>query len=193
MLSKEDGEYHLVEKQTKLRLWWKLTCQLDFATSIGMCMISNWRYCQTLGLTKTCFWSKLYLHSCHQITSIGHTPLTVTRNDQCITYAVDMLTKLVVNNDFASMGPLPDTQNCGLHMHRECRDIFFPATYMLHGTCVTHVPWCMPGSLTSGFLWSQWREKRFQHSRRMRNPQFYISEKRPITSDEYCIAKLISI
>ena len=27
---------------------------------------------------------------------------------------------------------------------------------MHHGTCVTHVPWCMPGSLTSGFLWN-WR------------------------------------
>ena len=24
---------------------------------------------------------------------------------------------------------------------------------MHHGTCVTHVPWRMPGSLTSGFLW----------------------------------------
>ena len=22
---------------------------------------------------------------------------------------------------------------------------------MIHGTCVTHVPWCMPGSLTNGF------------------------------------------
>ena len=28
---------------------------------------------------------------------------------------------------------------------------------MHHGTSVTHVPWCMPGSLTSGFLWSLWR------------------------------------
>ena len=28
---------------------------------------------------------------------------------------------------------------------------------MHHDTCVTHVPWCMPGSLTSGFLWNrQW-------------------------------------
>ena len=45
---------------------------------------------------------------------------------------------------------------------------------------VTHVPWCMPGSLTSGFLWSRWRGKRFRHSRRMRNRQFYISGKRPI-------------
>ena len=31
---------------------------------------------------------------------------------------------------------------------------------MHHGTCVTHVPWCMPGSLTSGFLWSRWRGKK---------------------------------
>ena len=51
---------------------------------------------------------------------------------------------------------------------------------MHHGTCLTHVPWCMPGSLTSGFLWGQWRGKRSQHSRRMRNPQFYIYGKRPI-------------
>ena len=29
---------------------------------------------------------------------------------------------------------------------------------MHHGTCVTHVPWCMPGPLTSGFLWSRLRE-----------------------------------
>ena len=32
---------------------------------------------------------------------------------------------------------------------------------MHHGTCVTHVPWCMPGSLTSGFLWSRRRGKTF--------------------------------
>ena len=28
---------------------------------------------------------------------------------------------------------------------------------MHHGTCMTHVPWCMPGSLTSGFLWCRSR------------------------------------
>ena len=38
-----------------------------------------------------------------------------------------------------------------------------------HGMCKTHVSWCMLGSLTSGFLWSRWWEKR---SRRMRNLQF---------------------
>ena len=26
---------------------------------------------------------------------------------------------------------------------------------MHHGTCVTHVPWCLPKSLTSGLLWSR--------------------------------------
>ena len=62
---------------------------------------------------------------------------------------------------------------------------FFPParvsdTDMHHGTCVTHVPWCMPGSLTSGSLWSRWRGKRSRHSRRMRNPQFYVSGKSSI-------------
>ena len=32
---------------------------------------------------------------------------------------------------------------------------------MHHGTCVTHVLWFMPGSLTSVFLWSRRREKTF--------------------------------
>ena len=46
---------------------------------------------------------------------------------------------------------------------------------MHHGTWVMQVPWCMPGSLTGGFVWSRWREKRSQHSRRMRKPQFSVS------------------
>ena len=32
---------------------------------------------------------------------------------------------------------------------------------MHHGTCVTHVPWCMPGTLTTGFLWNRRRGKTF--------------------------------
>ena len=54
---------------------------------------------------------------------------------------------------------------------------------MHHGTCVTHVPWCMPGSLASSFLWNRWLGKRSRHSRRMRNPQFYVSGKRPMASE----------
>ena len=59
---------------------------------------------------------------------------------------------------------------------------------MHHDTCVTHVPWCMSGSLTSGFLWSRWRGKRSRHSRRMRNPLFCVSGKRSM--DEMCKAKV---
>ena len=51
---------------------------------------------------------------------------------------------------------------------------------MHHDTCMTHLPWCMPGSLTSGFLWSRWRGKRPRHSRRIRNPQFYVSGEKPM-------------
>ena len=82
------------------------------------------------------------------------------------------------------MGHLPDTHNCGLRMHRECRERFprrrlqrkllVSDPSMLHGTCVTHVPWCMSGSLTHGG-----RGKHSRHSRRMHNPQFCISGKRP--------------
>ena len=56
---------------------------------------------------------------------------------------------------------------------------------MHHGTCVTHVPWCMPGSLTIGLLWSRWQGKYSRHPRRMRNPQFYVSGKRPMTTFGY--------
>ena len=51
---------------------------------------------------------------------------------------------------------------------------------MHHGTCVTHVSWCMLGLLASCFLWSRWRRKRSRHSRRIRNLQFYVSGKRSI-------------
>ena len=54
---------------------------------------------------------------------------------------------------------------------------------MHHGTCVTHVPWCMLGSLTCGFLWSRWRGKRSWNSWHMRNLQFCVSGKRPIHED----------
>ena len=46
---------------------------------------------------------------------------------------------------------------------------------------VMHVSWCMLGSLTSGFLWIRWRGKRSQHSLRKRDPQCYVSVKRPMS------------
>ena len=59
-----------------------------------------------------------------------------------------------------TMGLLPDTHNCGLSMRRECREHFPRHRFqrkplvsdptMHHGTCITHVPWCMSGSLPHG-------------------------------------------
>ena len=51
---------------------------------------------------------------------------------------------------------------------------------MHHGMCWTHVPWCLPGSLTGGFLWNRRRGKGSRLSRRKRSPQFYVSGKMPI-------------
>ena len=61
---------------------------------------------------------------------------------------------------YLAIGLLPDTQNCGLRMRRECRKRFLRHWLQMkplvsdpgmhHGTCVTHVPWCMSGSLTPG-------------------------------------------
>ena len=58
---------------------------------------------------------------------------------------------------------------------------------MHHCTCVAHVPWYMPESLTSGFLWSRC------HSRRMRNPQFCASGKRPISNDDKAIRQALPV
>ena len=68
---------------------------------------------------------------------------------------------------------------------------FFPSPRvsdpdMHHGTCFTHVPWSMSGSLTSGFLLTRWRGKRSRHSRRMRNHKFYVSAKRLIAQWSRC-------
>ena len=52
---------------------------------------------------------------------------------------------------------------------------------MHHGTCVTHVPWCMPGSLTSGFLWNRRRGKTFPAFPAHAQPAILLSGKRPIT------------
>ena len=73
----------------------------------------------------------------------------------------------------------------------ECRERFprhrvlsIPAciTARTWSTHVKHVRWCIPGSITSGFLWSRWRVKRSRHYRHMRNQQFYIFGKRPLAT-----------
>ena len=71
-----------------------------------------------------------------------------------------------------TMGLLPDAKNCGLHMHRECRERFPRHRLLAIPTCITARAWCTPGSLPNGFLWSRWRGKRSRLSRRIPNPQF---------------------
>ena len=63
---------------------------------------------------------------------------------------------------------------------------------MHDGTCVTHVQSCMPGSLNRGFL-CRWPGKRSQHSRLMRNRQFYVSGKRPINTLERAVANSLCL
>ena len=71
---------------------------------------------------------------------------------------------------------------------RECRERFPRHHGIAIPTCITARAWrtcrdvCRDRQLT-GFIWSRWRGKRSRHSRRMRNPQFYVSVKRPI--EEY--------
>ena len=83
------------------------------------------------------------------------------------------------------MGLLPDTWNCGLRLRQECLERFLRHLLlrkplisdpgMHHGTCVTHVPLWISGSLTRGG-----GGKRYRQSRRMRNSQFYVYGKRPM-------------
>ena len=63
-----------------------------------------------------------------------------------------------------TFSPSPQVSDLGMH----------------HGTCVTHVPWCMPGSLTNGFLWNRRRGKTFPAFPAHARPQFCISGKRPM-------------
>ena len=71
----------------------------------------------------------------------------------CLRSGDDVITDCSFHN-----GPLTRYVNCGLRMRRECRERFpryrlqrkalVSDPVMHHGTCVTHVPWCMSGSRT---------------------------------------------
>ena len=75
----------------------------------------------------------------------------LTCQEEIFWHAVEPLT---------SMDLLSNTLNCGLCMRRECQERFTRHQLqrkplvsdpgMHQSTCVTHVPWCMSGSLTCG-------------------------------------------
>ena len=88
---------------------------------------------------------------------------------------VDVLTEMVI----CGYGPL--TRSAKLRVaHASGRFFSRPRVsdpHMHHGTYVTHVPRCMPGSLSCGLLWSELQGK---HSRRMCDSQFSVSDSRPM-------------
>ena len=77
-----------------------------------------------------------------------------------IWFFLSMITKFsdAYPKSCVTMGLLPDTQNCVWACAGNAGNVFPPPLVsdpdMHQGTCVTHAPWCMSGSLTSGFLWS---------------------------------------
>ena len=83
----------------------------------------------------------------------GNNHRTSSQNDRRISW-------VFLSSTLHHMGLLPDTYNKMLRMCRECREHFLRHRLqrkhlssdpgMHHGTGVTHVSWCMSGSLTSG-------------------------------------------
>ena len=70
-------------------------------------------------------------------------------------YIVLAKSALYITHPIKSMGLLSDIYDFGSRMrcfprHRLQRKLLVSDLGMHHGTCVTHVPWCMSGSLTRG-------------------------------------------
>ena len=79
-------------------------------------------------------------------------------------------------------------QECREGFHRHCGLAISTCI-----TCVTHLPRCMPWSLTTGFLRSRWQGKRSRHSRCMRDPEFYASGKRPVELSSSVVRKFVVV
>ena len=78
------------------------------------------------------------------------------------------------------MGLLPDTQNCRLRMPRECRERF--PCHRPHRKPLVNNPGMREARavMHAEIANPWWRGKRSRHSWCMRNPQFYVSGKRPM-------------
>ena len=145
---------------------------LQNKTNLKEKLYANWGYVWKMNKSKKSIKNSSSLYQTYRPTVIYKHKLKSGPPPMCIATLHPMA--------FNGMGLLPDAQNYGLHMHRECRERFPHHHGLTIPTCITHVPWCIPGSLTGGFLWSRWRGKRSRHCRCMLNPQFYVTGKRPI-------------
>ena len=76
---------------------------------------------------------------------------------------------------------LPDMSNFGMRIRRECRERFLhhrrQRKPLVNDPDMHHTRAVMHGGIAN----SRWRGKRSRHSRRMRNSQFYVSDKRPMS------------
>ena len=89
-------------------------------------------------------------------------------------------------------------QNSGLRMRRECRERF--PRHRLHKKTATwrsrhasrHVHYAH-AVINVGIANSRWRGRHYRDSRRMRNPQFYISGKRPMANRSRCFKQFLAI
>ena len=82
--------------------------------------------------------------------------------------------RFVLSEKFiATMGLLPDTQNCGLRMRRECWDSPTATSKETSSRQVRDARVVMHVGIAN----PRWQGK---HSRCIHNPQFYVSGKRPV-------------
>ena len=108
-----------------------------------------------VGIAKPRWWGKRFRHTRRmrnpQFCVSGKRPINAYLSGADHTGTICILPVWSAPERYAFMGLLPDTQNCGLRMRLP--ETFSPPPRfsdpdMHHG---------MPGSLSSGFLWSQWR------------------------------------
>ena len=143
--------------------------QSSIIQHMGLSVFISLPISRVIEIIYTYIYTLSYYH--HEIGSMSYYPLFRVRswnNDvRCMSFCILIIA------------------GCGLLMRRECQKRFpryhgLAIPTCITSTCVSRVPWCMAGSQTGGFVWSRWRGKRPRHSRRMGNPQFHTSGKRPI-------------
>ena len=155
-----------------------ISCMANRIKTTSKYQVKVWYFKQitTLAITSV-LWHEG--RSVHKSIHVGH-----VRVSEHIRWAVHNVTMY-----FMSALPLTSCQirkSAGCACAGNTGNVFPPPQFrypdMHHGMCVTHVPWCMPGSLNCIFIWNWRRGKRSRHSRRMRNPQVYASGRGPIAA-----------
>ena len=110
------------------------------------------------------FKQKAFMHAREYVLTVMYTHTYEHTFVQTRAYALVVMSTTLKMDGYIPfyniLGLLPDTENCDLCMRRECRERFprhrlqrkplITNPGMHHGTCVTHVPWCMSRSLTRG-------------------------------------------